>query len=815
MTIISFKLALRRLVRNARFSLINILGLATGIAASCLIYAFIYNETSYDSYHSKKNQIYRVVVNTSNRSNGEVTGRSGSVPLPLPYAMRADFPQFEKVAAIVNAGSPQVYISGEGQSEEKRFLENTGVFYAEPALFDILDFKWLSGNARRLEEPNAVVLSESLAVKYFGDWRKAEGKTIQLWSWRSKYLVTGVYRDLPANTDVPAEMVMAYTSLHPVNNNYVNRANLWRYTDNVFKTECFLLLSKGQDIAAAERALPSFVEKYYKETQDHTATTTSLMFQPLKAMHLDERYNTYKEDALPVKELWALGIIGLFVLLIACINFINLSTAQSVSQSREVGVRKILGGNRRSLIRQFLFETALVTLAAIILGYFIAELALPSLIKLTGKLLSLDLVDNSSLPLFLLVTWVATTLLSGVYPGFILSRFDPLTAINNQVRLKTGPGISVRRSLVVTQFVIAQFLVIGTLVVVGQMDFFRDRPMGFEKKAIAIIDLPSDSADQQKYNYLKQQMLQVPGVIDASFCMDPPSSDEKIFDHVYYDRNPQKLEPDPEVQFADTSYLNTFGIQLIAGRLPLPADTIREILVNETAARKMGVQAPDQILGKSLSYNSRNQYPIVGVFRDFNSRSLREPVLPLVLSTNKSQYTDLAIRIKPEKLVSAMPQVEKVFKRIIPSYLYNPVFFDESIWRYYQKEAVTAQIFRIFAIIAIVLSCLGLYGLVSFMAVQKTKEVGIRKVLGASVQSILYLFSREFIFLIAIAFLIAGPLGYYVMHQWLSGFYNHMDIGWTIFVLAILISLLIGGLTILYTTMRAALSNPVNSLRAE
>jgi putative ABC transport system permease protein len=815
MMAVYLKIALRKLVRNRIFSLINIVGLACGVTVGCLIYLVIAYETSYDAYHAKKDQIYRVVQNSFNRSNGEVVGHSGAVPLPLPDAIRLDFPQIEKVAAIVNAGSPQIYISDKDHSEEKRFLENSGIFYAEPSLFDIFDYAWLSGNARRLNEPNSVVISKRLAEKYFGDWRQAMGKTIQVWSWRAKYIVTGVFRDLPPYTDVPVEMAMAYTSLHPYNPGDINDPNLWVSTDNVFRTECFLLLSKTQRVNSFEKALPSFVSKYYKESKDHSPTRTTLDFQPLRRMHLDERYETYKGDALPVKELWSLGLIGLFVLLIACINFINLATAQSVSQSREIGVRKVLGSGRSNIISQYLLETALITSVAIILSYFLTLFALPFVNKLTGKALSLDLVGHPLMIFYFFAAGIAITFLAGFYPAFVLSGFDPVEAIKNKIRARTGPGISIRKVLVVTQFVIAQLLVIGTLVVVRQMDYFRNRPMGFDKKAIAIIDLPSDKADQLKYDYLKQEMLQVPGVIDASFCMDPPSSDEKIFNPIYFDHNPRKLESDPEIQFADTSYLNTFGIELVAGRLPYPADTVREILVNQAAVRKLGFVSPNQILGKTLSYNARRHYPIVGVIHDFNSRSLRDSVLPLVLTTNKNMYTDLAVKINPDNLVGAMDQMQSVFKRVIPSYLYNPVFFDDTIWQYYQKENTTARLFRIFAGIAIVLSCLGLYGLVSFMAVERTKEVGIRKVLGASVQSIFYLFSREFMLLIAVAFLLAAPLGYLFMHEWLSGFYNHIEIGWDIYAMAILISLGIAVMSVLYTTTNAALANPVDSLGSE
>jgi putative ABC transport system permease protein len=808
-----FKFAFRKLIRNSSFSLINIFGLAIGVAASLLIYRVIGNETSYDTYHTKKNQIYRVVSTTSNQSNGEITGNSGSVPLPLPYAVRLDFPQFEKVAAIVNAGTPQVYVLGKGISDEKQFKENTGAFYAEPSLFDIFDYTWLSGNANRLKEPNTVVLSKSIAEKYFGDWKQAVGKTIELWSWRSKFMVTGVFKDPPANTDIPVDMAMSYISLHPSNPADINNRNAWQYTDNVFKTECFLLLSKKQNINRLTKQLPYFVKKYYQES-NRDRTHTTLAFQPLSDMHLDERFDTYPGDVLPLKELWSLGVVGLFLLLIACINFINLATAQSVNRAKEIGVRKVLGGNRRSLINQLLSEAALITSLAILLGYILALFVQPYVEQLIQKPLSLNLIDNPLILLFLIVAGLLVTFLAGFYPAFVLSGFQPAEAFRN-VKTQSIFGISVRRSLVVTQFVIAQLLIIGTLVVFKQMDYFRNRPMGFEKKAIAIIDLPGDRADKQKYDYLKHEMLQIPGVIAASYCMDPPSSDEKIYSPIYYNNNPKKLGTDYEIQFADTSYLNTFSIRLVTGRLPNPSDTIRELLVNETAVKNLGLQSPEQIIGKKMSYNSHKQFPVVGVIHDFTSRSLRDPILPLVLSTNKNMYTDIALRIDPEKLVNAMGQVQRVFKRVIPTYVYDPVYFDDSIWQYYKKEAITSQLFKISAVLAIILSCLGLYGLVSFVVVQKTKEVGIRKVLGASVPSILYLFSKEFITLITIAFLIAAPVGYYFMHRWLNGFYNHADLGWGIFIIAVSISLTIAGITVGYTTFRAAIANPVNSLRSE
>ena len=439
------------------------------------------------------------------------------------------------------------------------------------------------------------------------------------------------------------------------------------------------------------------MEKYYREAHDHKSTVTALGFQPLKELHLDERFDTYKGDALPLKELWSLGLIGLFLLLIACINFINLATAQSVTRAKEIGVRKVLGGDRGSLVKQFLGEAALITSMAIILGYIMALFALPYVDQLTQKTLSLNIIDYPFILLFLVSIGLAITFLAGFYPAFVLSGFHPVEAFRN-IKTQTVLGLSVRRSLVVAQFVIAQLLIIGTLVVVRQMNYFRDRPMGFEKKAIVNIDMPSDRADKQKYDYLRQEMLRIPGVIDASYAMDPPSSDEKIYNSIYYENNPRKISPDFEVQFADTSYLNTFGIKLMAGRLPYPSDTIRELLVNEAAVKALGLSV-NQVIGKKLSYNSHKKFPVVGVMHDFNSRSLRDPILPLVLSTDKNAYTNLAVRIEPEKLLSTMPQVQEVFKRVIPTYVYDPVYFDDSIWQYYKKEAITSQLFKIAAVL--------------------------------------------------------------------------------------------------------------------
>lgn len=806
-----FKMAFRTFWKNRTFSVINITGLAVGISASLLLFLIIQNELSYDRYHAKSDRIYRVVSTQLNKNNGEVNSRHGSVPSPLPDAMRLDFPQFEKVGALFGLGGAQIYIPAKGLEEEKRFKENTGLCWADASIFEIFDFKWLAGNASSLTEPNVVVLDENLATKFFDNPLTAVGKTIQLWSFRIPLKVAGVFKNVPDNSDLPIRMAGSYATLKKLAPGMFDNPDSWGYISG--NNQCFVLAPKIYKPGALQSQLSSFAKKYYKEDP---AFRWQFAFQPLKTMHLDKDYEVFKGGALSRKELWSLGLIGAFLLIVACINFINLATAQSVNRAREIGVRKVLGGNRSQLMRQFLQETALVTFFSLLLSCVIAITCLPLLNKLMQKDLSFDLWHNPMILIFLLLIGVIVTLLAGIYPALVLSGFNPMQAFRNKLNAKATRGISLRRGLVVFQFLIAQLLIIGTLVVVKQMQYFRSRPMGFEKDGIVLVNLPSDSTLKVKYPLLKSRMEELPGVVSTSLCMEAPSAYWAWTTDFVFHNDATKKDFFITGQFADTGYFKTFGISLLAGRLPFHSDTTREIVVNETLVRKLGVGSAAEIIGKSIAYVGWNRkVPIVGVFKDYNNKSLREAVAPMAITTEYNAYEWLAIRMDRKNMNGTMENVRKLFTGIYPTYMFDSFFFDERIEQFYVNEAITAQLFKIFSILAIFISCLGLYGLVSFMAVQKTKEVGIRKVLGASAQNIVYLFSKEFTILVGIAFLIAAPAGYYFMNEWLSGFYYHTSIGWAVFAMAIIGSVLIAWLTVGYKAIKAALANPVKSLRTE
>jgi putative ABC transport system permease protein len=810
-----FKIAIRNLWRKRGFSALNIAGLAVGIAASLLIFLVIHYETSYDGYQSKKDRIYRVVTTYTKHSNGEPAGYESGVPKPLGDALRPEIPQLEKVSSTWYLGGAQIHVPDpRGLEDEKLFKENEGLLFAEPALFEMFDYQWLEGNAVGLKDPHTVVMAKTLADAYFGSPRKAMGKMIQLWSFRVPLRVTGVFEDLPVNSDVPVRLAASYATFRELNPQVFTDPRAWRNTN--WSSECFVLLRKGQDIRQVQSQIPHFVQKYYPPDQTTGATLTSLYFQPLTTMHLDERFYTWKGDALTHNELWSLGLIGVFLLLVACINFINLATAQSVSRAREIGVRKVLGSNRLRLLGQFLQETALISFVSVALGCVLAWVALPFLSGLMRKPLTLDLRHNPSILVFLGIAGVVVTLLAGFYPGWVLSRFNPIEAIKSRISAKTIGGISLRRGLVVVQFVIAQLLVIGTVVVVRQMQFFRSQPMGFEKKAVALLELPSDSTDALRYAYLKSELLRVPGVSAASLCMDAPASriaDDRDF---YFENDPVKKDFSVNRQYADSSYLNTFHIGLAAGRIPYQSDSVLELMVNETLVKKLGLSSAKDMLGKKMAFGPHDlPYTVVGVVHDYNSQSLRSAVTPLVICCNSHVYNYISFRMDVDKMSATLDKVHKVFTHTYPYYFYDLNFLDDQIESFYHTELIASQLFKVFAFLAIFISCLGLYGLVSFMAVQKTKEVGIRKVLGASIHSIVYMFSREFTLLIGVAFLIAAPLGYYFMHQWLSGYFYHIVLGWGVFAMAIAFSIVIAWITVGYKAVRAAVANPVKSLRTE
>jgi len=802
-----FKIAWRNIIRHKGYSAINVAGLSVGIAACLLIFVIIQYELSFDTFQPNFKNIYHIVTQ-EDRTDG--TTYNPGIPTPSPDALRLDFPQ-AKVAAMESNYGSQITVqqsNTQANTSDKKFIESIGVFFIEPQYFDIFKSAWLAGQPSALKNPNMVVVDRSSATKYFGDWKNAMGKTLKMDNVLT-VKVAGVIEDAPANSDFPLKILVSYITWKQHPKDYGYAAEWGSVSSN---HQVFMLFPPGISINKTNQQLKDFSAKHFNTK----GITKKFQFmQPLASLHFDTRMgNTYGDHITSMATLRTLSLIAVLIIMMASINFINLSTAQSVGRSKEVGIRKVLGSSRNQLIIQVIGETAIIVSVSVILALVIAKIALPYLRNIANVPDSIALISTGSL-LFLVGVTLAVIILSGLYPALIVSGFKPVLALKNKITAASVGGVSLRRTLVVAQFAISQLLIIGTIVAVKQMDFVNEADLGFNKNAILIIPGYVDSISLQKMQSFKQQLLQNPAVQSASFTADPPSSDNNWGTNFYFNNKQKDPGFSAFLKMGDVDYFKTFGLRFAAGKGYDASDTMRQAVINETMMKKLGIMRPHEALGKTIRLGDGKWSPIVGVVEDFKTNSLRENVRPIIIFPRKSAESEVAVKIQTKNLSQTVASIQKLWESTYPEYAYNGYFLDDNIAQFYKQENQLALVYKIFAIIAIFISCLGLYGLVSFMAVQRTKEVGIRKVLGASISSIVFLFSKEFMVLIIISFVIAVPAAWYIMTGWLQNFAYRIAINAWIFVAAIAVSVIIAWLTVGYKAVKAALVNPVKSLRSE
>lgn len=798
-----FKTAFRSLLRKRSYALINIFGLATGIAACMLIFLVVRYEKSFDTFQPDFKSIYHIYTKTTN--SGEESYTSG-IPFPALDALRTDIPQVKIGALYATYGSQVTVLDKQNNPDPlKKFIEDMGLYYCDPQFFEVFSYKWLAGNAKMLAEPNVIVLTKSTAIKFFGDWQTAVGRCLLI---NNLYTlkVVGILEDTPANTDFPFTMIGSFRTMESFPD-YANRLD-WGNTTSNF--QLFTKLPPGVSEESINKQLQQLAVKYYKNTG---ASKRVNRLQPLGDIHFNQDLSALGMYSTSTSTLFTLSFIAVLIIIMACINFVNLSTAQAVTRSKEVGIRKVLGSSRTQLFWQMIIETKVVVIVAAILAIGIASLSLPYLKHVVSITEELTLFTSYNV-IFLLVCIIVVTFLAGVYPAMILSGFKPVQAIKNKVTSATVGGISLRRGLVVIQFAISQILIIGTIVAIVQMDFIRTADLGFNKDAVLVVQSPTDSVVFSRQNSFKEQLLQLPGVQYVSYSSDMPSSfgnwgTNFAFDHKDDENFTLYLK------IADDDYFKTYGLEFLAGRPYGKSDSMKELVINEMLLKKLNIKNPQDAIGKELRTGGNEWKPIVGVVRDFKNNSLRDEVKPTMISQGKHNYGIVSVKLHSSNLENTRASIQKLWDKTFPEYVFSSKYMEETIDEFYYQETQLALMYKIFAGLAIFISCLGLYGLVSFMAVQKTKEVGIRKVLGASVGSIVYLFSKEFTLLIAIAFMIAAPLAWYFMNSWLSNFAFHIDIGIGVFVIALLSSVLIAWISVGYKALRAAIANPVKSLKSE
>ncbi len=800
--------ALRALKRDWNYSLINIAGLTFALACCLMLFLAIRYELSYDRHNANADHTYRII--TYNKT-AEGDGRNTGLPLPALAALRNDFPELKhQVTMVYDLYGALVRVNN--QKANKFQEEGSVIAFIEPEYFQLFDYQWKAGNAKAaLKNPNTVVLTERIAKKYFGD-ADPMGKSIKIEN-KMDFVVTGIVKDPPATTSLPFEVLLSFASLKQYGAN-----GDWESWGSTYSgAQIYLALPEKVTAAQMQQRLVPFVNKYL-EPDD--AKEIQYELQPLTDLHFDPRTENPASRTVSKRMIWAMALIGLFILITACVNFINLATAQALRRAKEVGVRKVLGSSRFQLVRQFLSETGLMTVFAIVLAFVVAYLSMSYVAELLDiKAAALVLFDPVVISFVMLLALV-TTVLAGFYPALVLSGYQPILALKGKMKMAGGNQLSLRRGLIIFQFAISQMLVIGTIIAYNQMTHLRSADLGYNKEAVLTINIPERKPGQLET--LRAQLAALPNVKSLSYGISIPSSDGNWWSSFRFENAEKPADFSIVMRMADTSYINTYGLKLIAGRMYLHADTIREVIVNESFVKKMGFQNPNDIIGKHLSVGgrSREKKPIVGVVKDFNTFSLHQETNPCILTTRRDTYQSLGIKLSTqqggtEAISQLISQVETTWNATFPDFAFKYEFLDDKLNNFYKNEERMYALFRLLASIAIFIGCLGLYGVVAFMAESRTKEVGIRKVLGASTGQIVSLFSVEFIGLVLIALVIASPIAWYVMNKWLADFPYKIDIEWWVFAATALLAVSVAFLTVSFQSIKAALMNPVTSLKSE
>lgn len=811
------KIAWRNLKKNTVFSLINVIGLTAGLACCMMITLYIIHETSYDGYHANAGSIYQLETIFIKQGQRET---SPNTPAPMAMAMQRDFPEVANATRLMRLFAEDKtllqYTAGNGQVQS--FYE-TGGYLADSTFFRMFSYQFTEGDpVNALNNPNTVVLSEEIAQKLFGN-APALNKVIRISSSTNgdhDFQVSGVFRpmDKPSHIDGRFFMSMKGGAIDA----YISRAGLSFATNNMFYT--YLQLKPGSSAASLQAKFPAFLDKYAGNDLKAMGFSKEQFLVQLPDVHLYEGLTNNVTPQGSVTYLYILASIALFTLLIACINFMNLSTARSSKRSSEVGIRKVLGAERKSLIWQFLGESVIMSLIAFAAAIVITLLLLPAFNAVSGKNLAISLTGD--LPVFgaFLGLAIIAGILAGSYPAFYLSSFIPVKVLKGRLTNSLAVA-SLRKGLVVFQFIISVVLIIASVVISKQMQFLRSADLGFDKESQIVIPLRSETA-KSIYQPLKAALQGQSGILSTGASMYYPGISNPS-DNIYYKEGQTMNDAKrTRVNFVDNSFLQTLNIQPVAGRIfseAFPGDTSFRIVLNETAVKEIGFPSPSASVGKKVYFDFNGQnygFEIIGVVKDFHYQDLHVPITPFAFQLNDGgNYNYMVVHAAAAGFSTVLATIKNEWAKLNPAEPFEYSFLDEDFQKNYAAEERLAAIVMYFTIIAILISCLGLFGLATFSAEQRIKEIGVRKVLGASVGGIIALLSKDFLKLVFIAIVIASPLAWYVMHNWLQDFAYRTSISWTVFAITTVLAITIALGTISFQAVKAALSNPVKSLRNE
>jgi len=809
------KVAWRNIVRKKGFSFINITGLAIGMTVCLLILLFVQYELSYDSYHKNAEDLFRLERQWLS-PDGSVRGGFASLAPSFVVFLEKEFPEIENAVRIFPFETTLVSV-GDIHYEEKRF------YFAEEDIFDVFSIPLVKGDPKTaLAEPDGLVISQSMARKYFRD-ENPVGKQMKI---DQTYLlqVTGVMEDTPSNTHVYFDFLAPYLALKGIRGSgerdYFHGTR--NFTDNV--TFAYVRFSPGTDPAAVKAKIPGFMDRVLGTRKDKDGNIVpasqgnTIFLRKVTDVHLHSHTSKELEANGDIRYVNLFTIIAIFVLVIACINFMNLSTARATQRAREVGLRKVVGANRRRLMTQFLGESLVVALMAIVLALVLVVLLLPAFNAFASRNISFGLLFNPVGLLTVLGVFFLTGIASGFYPAMYLSAFRPAVILRGELTRGTR-GVLMRKILVVFQFAISVALIVSVGVVYKQMRFLQNADLGFERENIVM--LRADQVIKQNWQDFKQQITGSPHILFATLSKRAPTG--RLLDSPGFrtEVNGQALTspfsmPHNRVEY---DFFKTYGMEIITGRdfsIEYPTDANKAFILNETAVRRLGLERPEDAVGMPMStiapFLSGN---VIGVVKDFNYESMHHEIIPIITYIQPIQANTVSIRIASGRIREALSDAEVVWKRFNPEYPFQYEFLDDRIAEQYRNEDRMMQMFGYFSLFAIFIACLGLFGLASFTAEKRTKEIGIRKVLGATLSNIMLLLSKEFTLLVLVSNIIAWPVSYFAMQSWLNNFAYKTGIGWIVFVLAGFLTLVISLLTVSYQAIRAALTDPAVAIRYE
>ena len=811
-----FKIAWRNLMKNKTFSFINVFGLSIGLTSCMLITLYLYHELSYDKYHKNIDRLYQ--LGTTFVKEGK-EDRTANTPAPIAKTMQQEFPEIAQSTRLIKLFSDDKTLLQftNSSGERKSFYETKG-YLADSNFFKVLTYKFVEGDpATALINPNSLVLSQEIARKFFGN-ESAINKVIRISSSTNgdfDFNITGVFvpSRIPSHIDTRFFMSMKGGYIEQFMRGAIDLAS-----NNMFYT--YFELKPGADAKKLEAKFPAFVDKYAGKDLKAMGFYKKQFLTPVRDVHLFANTSANVSAQGSPTYLYILASIAAFTLLIACINFMNLSTARSSKRSAEVGVRKVLGAEKKSLIWQFLGESLLMSLIAFVIAIGLTQLLLPLFSQVSGKEFSYSISQNILLFLGFLLLAIITGLIAGSYPAFYLSSFAPVKVLKGKISNSLA-AISLRKTLVVFQFVISVVLIIASVVISNQMRYLHNKDLGFAKEQQIIIPLRSANA-KNTYASLKTELSQKSQIKSSGGTLYYPGIMNPSDMGLYKEGTSVHNSRIVYMNWVDEDYLQTLDIKPAAGRLfskAFPADTNSKIILNEQGIKDLGFKNAQDAVGKNVMFDWRGEtyhWEVIGVVKDFHFKDLHEPVQPYGFQLNNNPYYNYLIaHASTTDMKGTLKSLETSWTKLNPNEPFEYSFLDQDFYKNYEAEERLASIVAYFTIIAILISCLGLFGLAAFSAEQRIKEIGVRKVLGASVGNIVSLLSKDFLKLVGIAILIASPVAWFAMNKWLQDFAYRTNIGWQVFLITAVIAIFIAVLTVSFQAIRAAIANPVKSLRTE